>query len=859
MLEIGILVFIPYKAYMKTRHKGQNMKKIPSLYAVIILFVLLQNLQALSAIQNEMSLKNRWVDSHLKQQPQKDASPNDYNAIQVLYREGDWWDATRTNADCFGKPLRIGTETFANGLFFHSPHTLLVRLAKPAKSFTARIGIAESSNAGAAQIFEFLEPQPGEKAYYRNPAVSFDAEPLPVNFELNGQRQFIIRVHGETGDNHTALGDGKIIFTDGTEILLGDMEIIDLLPDAACDITPPFSFLYHGVPFQGLCEKWETERKNTRLDENRTLHQIDWTDPATGLKVSCRATDYDDFPTVEWVVYFENTAANDTAIISDIKALDFHIAPGAGRNYTLYHAYGSDMKMEDFGLRTDPITPDTEKTIGSAFMSSTQALPFFNVALGDKMGFITGIGWSGGWNSVFRMDKEGSFNIQAAIAEETHFKLLPGEKVRSPRILMMFWKNDRIQGHNLWRRLLLKHYSPRPDGQLLRAPLTDGNWGSLSADRHKAVIDWWTANQLPMEGYWIDAGWSGKTGPISDWPLNAATRIVNPEIYPDGMRALSDYARKAGMKFLLWFWPHRALTDMEIGKEHPEWIYGESLDMADDAVTDWMIEYYSKLISDYGIDIFRQDGHAVIRPDTAEDRKGIQVIKYFTNHYRFWDELLRRHPGLIIDNCCGGGRKIDLETTMRSISLWRSDLQVPNDFDVVAMQGQTAGISFWVPLSGGCSARTNVREQTDSYNFRSGYSPALTLNWHLFSDKAESPEFDMDQARKLLNEYLSIRDCFYGDYYPLTPYNVDKENWLGWQFNRPEAGDGMVQMFRRENSMYCGMNCPLQGLEPQAVYELKNFDQPDTVRISGKTLMKGLMIMMEKKPQAALYYYKKVE
>lgn len=835
------------------------MKKPLFFHTAVIFFAVLQNVNALSTIQDEMSMKNCWVNGHLLQQPQKDIFPNTINIIQVLHRDGDWWDATRLNVDCFGKPLSIGSKIYSSGLFFHSPHTILVRLVKPAQRFTGEIGVAESSQAGTAQIFEFLAPAPGEKVYYRNPAVSFDAEPIPVRFDLDGQKEFVIRVQGESGDNHTAIGNGKITFTDGTEIMLGDMNLSDLLPNVAADLNPPFSFHYDGVSFQDLCQKWEIQRQNQQLDENRTFYQIDWTDPATGLKVSCQATDFADFPAIEWVVDFENTNSNDTGIISDIKAIDFPVAPGAERNYTLYHAYGSDMKMEDFGLRSDPITPDTEKTIGSSFMSSTQALPFFNIALGDTLGIITGIGWSGGWNSVFRMDKEGNFTVQAAIAEETRFKLLPGEKVRSPRILMMFWKNDRMQGHNLWRRLLLKHYTPRPNGQLLRAPLTDGNWGALSADRHKAVIDWWRENQLPMEGYWIDAGWSGKTGPIGDWPLNAATRIVNPELYPAGMRDLSDYARQAGLKFLLWFWPHRALPDMEIGKEHPEWVFGESLDMADDAVTDWMIEYYNKLITDYGIDIFRQDGHAVIRPDIDEDRKGIQVMKYFANHYRFWDALLRQHPGLMIDNCCGGGRKIDLETTMRSISLWRSDLQVPNDFDVVAMQGQTAGISFWVPLSGGCSARTNVREQTDSYNFRSGYSPALTLNWHLFSDKPEQPGFDVARARELLHEYLAIRDCFYGDYYPLTPYNVDKENWLGWQFNRPEAGDGMVQMFRRENSMYCGMNCSLQGLEPQAVYELKNFDQPDTVRISGTELMQGLVIMMEKKPQAVLYYYKKVE
>ncbi len=37
-------------------------------------------------------------------------------------------------------------------------------------------------------------------------------------------------------------------------------------------------------------------------------------------------------------------------------------------------------------------------------------------------------------------------------------------------------------------------------------------------------------------------------------------------------------------------------------------------------------------------------------------------IRYVEGHYAMWDELRARHPGLWIDNCASGGRRIDLET-----------------------------------------------------------------------------------------------------------------------------------------------------------------------------------------------------
>ena len=47
--------------------------------------------------------------------------------------------------------------------------------------------------------------------------------------------------------------------------------------------------------------------------------------------------------------------------------------------------------------------------------------------------------------------------------------------------------------------------------------------------------------------------------------------------------------------------------------------------------------------------------------DTA-DRQGMAETRHIEGLYAFWDDLLKRHPNLIIDNCASGGRRIDLET-----------------------------------------------------------------------------------------------------------------------------------------------------------------------------------------------------
>ena len=89
-------------------------------------------------------------------------------------------------------------------------------------------------------------------------------------------------------------------------------------------------------------------------------------------------------------------------------------------------------------------------------------------------------------------------------------------------------------------------------------------------------------------------------------------------------------------------------------------------------------------------------------------------IRYIEGLYAFWDALHEQHPGLLIDNCASGGRRLDLETISRSAALWRSDFQCRPDFNPAGMQGQTYGLSSWIPLSAA------VTRRSDAYRFRSG-------------------------------------------------------------------------------------------------------------------------------------------
>ena len=85
-----------------------------------------------------------------------------------------------------------------------------------------------------------------------------------------------------------------------------------------------------------------------------------------------------------------------------------------------------------------------------------------------------------------------------------------------------------------------------------------------------------------------------------------------------------------------------------------------------------------------------------------------------------------------------------------------------------------------------------------------------------------------------------------------------QSTWIGWQFDRPEKGEGMVQAFRRAESPYESIRAKLRGLEPEAVYTLTNVDISGTTEATGRELMdKGLSVVIDKRPGSAVILYKR--
>jgi alpha-galactosidase len=625
----------------------------------------------------------------------------------------------------------------------------------------------------------------------------------------------------------------------------------DRQPDAGA----PFSFVYDGQPSSKLLGAWKLQRSTRKPNDHQTEHTLTYTDPKMGLIVRCTAREFGDFPAVEWIVHFENAGKSDTPILENIQALDAVLPLPAAGAATLHWSKGSVASFEDF------LPQDAALAIGAALRlqaddgrSSSNVLPFFNVEAAGG-GAMTAIGWSGDWAADFANGPHGL--RQTAGMAHTHLRLHPGETIRSPRILVLCYRGDRWRGHNLLRQFILAHHRPRPNGKPLVAPVTCGNWGATPAKVHLDNIRQIIEHRLPIDYYWIDAEWFGQ----GSWPGNVGNWTVNRTLYPDGFRPLSRRLRESGRHLMLWFEPERVARGTEWHKSHRDWlidIHQESclLKLGDPAARKFLTDFISDRIDEFGLGCYRQDFNMDPRvwwhAADAPDRQGMTEIRHIEGLYAFWDALLRRHPGLIIDNCASGGRRIDLETIGRATPFWRTD----GPRDPIAHQNHSFGLLRWVPLSATSQDRGN-----DAYDFRSGMSSGLCINWFCAGDgpqQMSAAQFPLDWGKRILDEYLTLRPFYYGDYYPLTPFSVAPTAWLAWQLDCPDRGEGMVQAFRRPQCPGPSSRFRLHGLDPAADYRLTNIDTAAAVTMTGRQLMEqGLDVTAEKRPAAAVIVYRK--
>ena len=636
----------------------------------------------------------------------------------------------------------------------------------------------------------------------------------------------------------------------------------------------PFSFVYGGRPSSELIGAWKRTVEEKTIDAAKVQRTLTLDDPDTGLQVRAMFTIYTDTPGIDWTLYFTNKGDKDTPILEQVNAVDVMVhsetsekPPVLARlrphsqNWVPY----LDEAMQE-GHRVD-FAPRNGR-------SSDGASGFFNLSWSGG-GVVTAIGWTGQWRATVENANDG-LRLTAGM-QNMRLKLHPGETIRSPRILQVYWSGaDPWRGYNLFRRAMFAHVMPRIDGRLVTPPIAHLSTAFYETDHgteadvlsHLASI-----RGLGFECFWLDAYYGKDNFPTVGNYVFPLLRGFNQKRFPRGIKPIGQAVRREGMKFLMWFEPEAVCAGTLMAREHPEWVvmpppgggnYGRGMfHLGLPEAREYLTRYLNTSIKEYGISCLRFDNAVHYNElweiaDKAEpDRRGMAEIRYVEGLYRMWDDLLAANPSLFIDNCASGGGRIDLETCARSIPLWRTDATIgpllKKDFNQAAMQNQamTAGLSRYVPFN------TSGQMGATPYLFRSG----LNGGGISFAEDVRPPDYPREQLKQAIAEAKRLRPYFFGDLYVLSDVTVRPEDWCVLQYHRPQEQDGLVLAFRRQGSPNAEFLAQLREIDPAAEYEITQahtYKRSAPARIGGAEL-DPLKLPIKQCPGSLVIEYRKVK
>lgn len=326
--------------------------------------------------------------------------------------------------------------------------------------------------------------------------------------------------------------------------------------------------------------------------------------------------------------------------------------------------------------------------------------------------FFAQLGWTGGCrftadlNAVAERDR----SYLSFAAEITGFApmtvILPGETFVTPEVHFGAVNGDLDcavnEMHAHVRACVLNSEDINPVDLTVGAGM--GAEHDMSVETSKSFIRQF--REMGAEIFIIDAGWECPPAKRDiNWGGYNGVNRPDPDRYPNGLGELSDYCHGLGMKFAMWIEIER-LGDLCSGwNDHEDWfardIYGRLnkgfIDLGNPEAARWAEDELARMIEEYRLDMLRIDNNVSYRDYFARTDRGTGIpenisLRHFAAVYKMYQNLKKRFPNVVFENCAGGGGRCDLGMMKCFNHTWVSDWQkAPNSLLI------TNGMTMMLP------------------------------------------------------------------------------------------------------------------------------------------------------------------
>ncbi|MCH5238841.1 MAG: alpha-galactosidase [Muribaculaceae bacterium] len=508
--------------------------------------------------------------------------------------------------------------------------------------------------------------------------------------------------------------------------------------------------------------------------------------------------------------------------------------------------------------------------------------PFFQIGLdspasenqGDLL--VGTLAWTGNFRFTFEVDHRGELRVISGINPYFSTRTLKkGETFTTPEFIFTLSDSGRGKASRNFHDWARDHQVYK--GNENRLTLLN-NWEAtyFDFDENKLIGLIGEAKDLGVDMFLLDDGWFGNKYPrhsdtqgLGDWK-ETANKL------PNGIGALTEAAKKNGIKFGLWIEPEMVNPKSELYEKHKDWVitlpnrdeyYFRNqlvLDLSNPQVQDYVFDIVDNLMTKYpDIAYFKWDCNSPIT-NIYSNYEGKNQENLYVDHvnglYKVLDRIQEKYPELMMMMCSGGGGRTDYEGLKYFTEFWPSD-----NTDPVERLYIQWGFSQIFPVKT-LAAHVTTWNRQSPVKFRTNVAMMGKLGFDI--KLADMTKEEAEYCKRAIRNYNELKPIILdGDQYRLvSPYEGQHAATMYVGKNEGDAVLFTFDIYPRYKSgiFKSEANVKLDGLNPDKKYKVTEIDTNDGKNreigeYSGEYLMKiGLPLFTGNRLNSRVFTINKV-
>ncbi len=438
--------------------------------------------------------------------------------------------------------------------------------------------------------------------------------------------------------------------------------------------SSPIRFKVDGVWFDALTQFQITSETQQPFDGGiRQL--IDLEDRAQTAHIQLTLELYDNQPVLRYYVKYRNLTSQ-TKYVQWLNMMPWAFADD-GKGFTAFavNQWSAQQSPDDFQPIQTPVTTDGTPVEVYSGAHGTQCTWLVLKETDGTRGLFTGWEFDGRARTTVRQyGSDGYLQFASNILDLNH-PVAPNTEFLVPPAFIGLFDGDFDEAGYRTQRFVDRALALKP---------ADPNFPYVGWDSwvYQTNLNEVTLRQsadaaarLGIELFTIDLGWAKMLG---DWN-------EDPDKFPSGLGALSDYVHSLGMKFGVHFALGEAAAEAPVLQENPDWTSTEnggyfgaqSLCLSHRPVKEWVVKQAVRMIDEYKVDWILQDGENMVKTCTKTSHTHDPADSNYSNAVDGLNaivaEIQRQRPNVYWENFENGGNMMTFNMVRQYVTSITND------------------------------------------------------------------------------------------------------------------------------------------------------------------------------------------